>query len=646
MRGPKIVQNEPCQACRDGGGGSHISSGGQLASTHRRYSAIDARHLAILADSISSVDLAPRPVTPERAAKRIGNPPRVSKLPPGIIRLPAVNTLQATQNRYSAARPPSRVTTRSPADSTCNVHAQSPNSSNTDELPKKPASPKLHHIHGLPKSENFPFIHRHEIPKHAVALRAGSASPLTDRSESPRSPSKVRGQHDHSETVYYGGKNSPFSASRAATAKSCVTTVLVEQAQMGGNAVTIGHQSSPLSAAVGNSEVYRRRSPQQTRQAHSPQVLVDATISETTVGSQNTESTRIDGMRLELKGGNPAIDRTPRLRGGNGREGSSTNTISFKLKRWLLTCHGPCPDDFETDSDADLPPARVVSPHRVVEMRRKMNGRAPLPPHLSRRASTIPPAINVGPGSEGHSPPTAFTTTISGPNKHPSSFRLSSFSFPALFHQRPEFPISQPAPAVSPHVLTHPFPHLRGGAASPDNIPPTLFWLAGGKGKPVSSNGWKQSRPKQRMGGLFGMAVFGKNYGNKYGNSVNQENRDVSSFSASIKVAVDQATSAGSVRGSFRTSSPSLSSNSCSSSSSGSPVAAEPVEEINSGAVGSERTFTPPPTTPADDVPLCSGALPEKPDTTPPAIATSLTANDGDEVIKDAVREAKPMNHP
>lgn len=92
MRGPKIVYNEPCHACKTGGPGSHITS----ASAHRGHSAVDARHLAHLANSSDPVLLGPRPVTPERAAKRIGNPPKVSRLPPGIIHLPAPATAKNT----------------------------------------------------------------------------------------------------------------------------------------------------------------------------------------------------------------------------------------------------------------------------------------------------------------------------------------------------------------------------------------------------------------------------------------------------------------------------------------------------------------------------------------------------------------------
>lgn len=587
MRGPKIVRNEPSHACRYGTTSSHISSNRTQANIDRRHSAVDAHHLAHLANSSSSVNLGPRPVTPERAAKRIGNPPRVSKLPPGIIRLPAANAVFANQDRYATMRPNSALGTTSPSGISRNVHLPSSYVIDKETLPKKPVSPKLHHIHGLSNSENFPFIHRHEIPKHAVALRAGSTSPLTDRSDSPKSPRGVHTPHDYSNTVYYGGKNSQIYASQAASPPH-VTTVLVKEIQTSGNAV-IDLRTSPLDITLDNSQVYRKASPQVMQRRRSLQVLVDTSESGTTFSSQETASTRIGDMRLELKGGSLFLEDLPRLRGGSSRAGSSFNLFSFKLKRWLLTCHGPCPDDFDTDSDADLPPARVVSAERVVRMQQKMNGRVSLPAHLARPAPTTSLTSPTSPGTEGIPPVTTFVTTIQGPPKRPSSKRFSSLSHPELFNRRPKSPINQPSPLTPSQVLIPPFPHLRGGAESPDSIPPTLFRLAGGTGRPISLTSWKQLRPRQILGGLLGMAVFGKHYGKVYGGGDNEE-EVVFSCSASVKM------SAGGI----------------------SPLT-EHRREVTAkthdtapahGVEPMQRALIPPRMEPVDEVPLCSGALP------------------------------------
>ncbi|KAF9700068.1 hypothetical protein EKO04_001990 [Ascochyta lentis] len=201
-----------------------------------------------------------------------------------------------------------------------------------------------------------------------------------------------------------------------------------------------------------------------------------------------------------------------------------------------------------------------------------------------------------------------------------------------MFHRRSESPINQPVPAVILQSSIPPFPHLRGGAASPDDIPPTLFWLAGGKGKPVSFSGWKQSRPKQRMGGLFGMAVFGKNYGTKYDNNINQEDEVNVSHSVSTKVTVNEAPSVNSAK--------SCASTSSSSSSSSASVADERMKEMLAGTDGVEPigeakpvqcALTPSPNAPADDVPLCSGALPVEAAASPPRQDAGRTlASDGE----------------
>ena len=613
MRGPKIVHNEPCHACRTGGPGSHICSDRKNVNTHRRHSAVDARHLAHLVDSSSSVLLAPRPVTPERAAKRIGNPPRVSRLPPGIIRLPAPNTLDAKQHQNAAVRPPSRLRTTSPAG-TRHIGSANGSGSNSKAKPvKKPASPKLHHIHGLPNSESFPFVHKHEISKHAIALRAGSTSPLTDRNNNPRNSPNILEPLDYSNTVYYRDKNSPSPVGRVTAPKPQVTTVVVKQVPVSGRAV-IDVQASPLDAALAGSEVYRKRSPQQTQPAKASQALVDITDSGTTFGSQDTGSTKIGGMRLELKGGSSPSNEIPRLRGGSGHDAPSTNTFSFKLKRWLLTCHGPCPDYLDTDSDADLPPPRVVTPERVARMRQRMNGTAPLPVHLSRTTQPTFPVRTVRPGPEDVPPSKTFVTTTSPPKRSIPS-RMSNLNLSALFHRRYESPINQPASIPPSQVLSPPFPHLRGGAESPDKIPSTLFWLAGGRGKPISFSGWKQSRPKQRMGGLFGMAVFGDRYGQEYKVAASAVGDVGVECSASIKITMDDGVSVESLKGSADAASSSTSST------------AEPVKETTAGVENcappgeSEsvpRAPTPAPDVPADDVPLCSGALPVEPVVGPP----------------------------
>jgi hypothetical protein len=44
-----------------------------------------------------------------------------------------------------------------------------------------------------------------------------------------------------------------------------------------------------------------------------------------------------------------------------------------------------------------------------------------------------------------------------------------------------------------------------------------LFWLAGGKGNPTTTASWKSQKPRKRMSGLLGMALYGLDAGTEYG---------------------------------------------------------------------------------------------------------------------------------
>jgi hypothetical protein len=605
MRSPKSVHNNPCHACRTGGAVSRLSLSSKPADSLRRYSAVDNRYPAHLMESTSSVNLGPRPVTPERAAKKIGSPPRKAKLPAGIIRLPNGDSPQAPQSQIVTLRPLSRLCTTFQNSLNHDVRTQGSSSSSRRELEKEPASPKLHYLHGLPKAENFPYVHKREIPAHAAALRARSTSPLTQRSVSPQSSSSA---DDYSQTVYYGGKTSPFSTGRAATQKPHVTTALVDP--MGCNEGTVfGHQAIALDVELSNNEVYKERSSQgqarQTKPKRSSQAPIHGADSRTVFGSRDTGSTKLGDKRLEPKGGDSFKDGTPRLRGGSGREGSSTNTFSFKLKRWLLTCHGPYPDDLDTDSDADLPPARVVTPEREARVRENMNGRALLPAHLSRSIQTAFSAKPYPLGGQDAVHLSTVSTTIEGPfHARTKSFRLSSLGIPSFLQRQSESPINQPVPKASPQSSTLPIPTLRGGAGSPGDIPPTLFWLAGGRGRPISFSSWKHSRPKQRMGGLFGMAVHGRNYGKEYGPIVNGEGEVVNSCTVNIEPVDNDTANRESAKSSISTSS-----SSSSSGSSSAPKSARDVPTSARDGGPAQRASTPPPNASADEVPP-SGALP------------------------------------
>ena len=609
MRGRKKTQGDSCQIHRTGGTGSHIEFGCEFFNAHRRHFAIDARDPVSFTDSTSSFNLRPRPVTPECATKRIGNPSMVSRLSPGIIRLPAANTLHTTPNRTATKNAPSELVKISPSDQEFEVHMPRSGSSNSrGEQKKQPPSPKLQHTHGLPNSEDFPCIDRYEISKHAVVPCAGSTSPLTNRSKSPKSISGIGGTCDYSNTVYYGDIASFFSNSFAVGSNSDVPTALAKKTQANGSAA-VDLQALPLEVALGSSNICRTCSLKQTQLAKFPQAKVDTIDNVATFGSQDTGNTETDGVQVEL-------------RGGSGHEEFTANTFRFKLKRWFLTCHDPCLGNSNAGSDGNPHPARVVSPRKVTKTRQKMDERAYLPSYISRLVPSNSPEIAFTQDTAGFSPPTTFVTIISGPPKRHLPLHLPSFpsfNLPKLFHRQHKPPTDLSVSTTSPDTLASPFPHLRGGAGSPDSVPPTLFWLAGGTGKPVSFSGWKLSRPKQRTGGLFGMAVFGEKYGKDYKDDAGGADDLVVSCSTSINITMNDAASA----------KPKESSGSASNSNSSSSSAVQSTEKVVASTDGGEPAqSTPAPShtvpaevtkddapqsLPAEDAPLCSGALPVEP---------------------------------
>jgi hypothetical protein len=392
--------------------------------------------------------------------------------------------------------------------------------------------------------------------------------------------------------------------SQGATSKPHVTTVFVEHVD---ESRSILHDITKKfrDGATGENRIPRYTSSKQPSDQNSENVqgFDDDTNHDTTYGSQDSKIKTEYGTQLESRESDTFEDETPRLRGGSGQKTSSTNTFSFKLKRWLLTCHGTCPNDFDTDSDADLPPPRVVSPQRVLQMRQRMNGRAPLPAHLTR-GTPISCSVNPTPPSiEDATHPPTHSIPIEGPPK-----RRSTLHLPAFFHRRAESPINQPAPEVSPHALTPPFPHLRGGADPPRKTPATLLWLAGGRRKSTVIRDRSQSKPKKRMGGLFGMAVYGDKYGKEYTKGSSSGGGVViDGEGVGVEVTVEDTTSVKYTKSSVPASS--SSSSSAAEAVKDTPADAAPVENQES----KPRASTPPPTAPTDEAPLCSGAVPVEP---------------------------------
>jgi hypothetical protein len=229
-----------------------------------------------------------------------------------------------------------------------------------------------------------------------------------------------------------------------------VGNVIIEEERRGGAAA--------WEREVARSQVYRRQSPR----------------------APKPDSDSADGKQLLLKGGGG--DDIPHLRGG------SVGSIGFKLKRWILTCHGACPSRYayDSDSDDDLPPPRAPAPERLARALRSSRGRVTLPVNIVRDSAQSSLA-------NSSTTPSVESDTAASRN-----------SFASSIHQ-----------TVPPtHAL--PIPTLRGGSGSAIRLPPTLYWLAGGRGKPVTIGSWNTQKGKKRRSGWLGMAMYGARAGAEY----------------------------------------------------------------------------------------------------------------------------------
>lgn len=405
--------------------------------------------------------------------------------------------------------------------------------------------PKLKSKSDLPYSEDLPLVNKTEIPLHA---RAAPASYLTERSVTTKSLLDTSEELECSDTVDCSGTQSisPIVLTRTITLEPSVTIAPAKQVHVANEAV--------------------------------------------------------------------------KIRGGSGRAQGSSKEPGSKLKRWKRFCYGLPPEDFDPDSDAQPSRVCVEEPTRVVKTRETLrenlggetDGVTPLPTQTSQGFRRTCSVRETWSEVADHPNRVSVTTTISGPPSPRPSSSSSLLNRLLLKYRYGQKPVESSTTKSERNSLSRKpsksVPHLRGGAESPERTPPSLYWLAGGTGKkPVSIEGWKQSRPKQRMGGLLGMAVFGSKYGQEFKVQANVSGDLGTACSASVKVTVE-GTEVVHVSGGSDTPQPKSRSGSCGSEA----AEAKPVGEAT--PIGSEdaiqRAVSPPPADPADDVPLCSGALP------------------------------------
>ncbi|KAF2746041.1 hypothetical protein M011DRAFT_478433, partial [Sporormia fimetaria CBS 119925] len=223
----------------------------------------------------------------------------------------------------------------------------------------------------------------------------------------------------------------------------------------------------------------------------------------------------LGGRRLELRGGSPSPPRNlPRLRGGagNASKGSSTSSVR-KLGRRLLFLLCTIGAAERTESPVNLQPIRVHHPY--VDPLASGHAKAAVPASIKeridarRRKSADEPS-----GRRNVSPePTPRRNT------EPAVIKRSTLQ------ERSHADAS--AQQTASHSQQH-TPRLRGGGRSmkcfivpglsndDTSLPRSLWYLAGGRGKPITVGQWRAQKPKKRMGGLLGMALYGSKAGKPY----------------------------------------------------------------------------------------------------------------------------------
>jgi hypothetical protein len=454
------ASSRPCSNCRSRTPLSHLSSRLRCRRSRSGKSPAVESSLARLIECSESQGI-PRIVPGAIVARRIGNPPRRSSLPDG--RVPS----------YSTSHQPSLQA----ASSSRQGHIQHGQSGDPSGQDVRPKSPKLHHLHCLPNAKFHPYVHKHEISAHIAALRAGSPSPLRRPIHEERTPVDPHEPYeDFSRTVFYGttthwGLNQPGHGTHLSPRSGSyytsgitdhVRNVIIEQEN---------RSSVPtFEQELGRSQVYRRQLPPPP--AH--------------------ESAGGEHLLVE------SSKDTPQLRGG------SAASLRFRLKRWILTCHGPwrSRDTSDSDSDNDLPPPHAPVPARVAHVLRSSRGRSMLPVGVAKVSA---------PSSQIDSSTTPSMDSNTAPSIDSTSTPRNSFA--SSTHQTGQnsaqfFPTSD---SLQTYV-----PTLRGGSGSAVRLPPTLYWLAGGRGQPVKISSWKKQKEKKRMGGWLGMAMYSVNAGREY----------------------------------------------------------------------------------------------------------------------------------
>ncbi|KAF2790003.1 hypothetical protein K505DRAFT_365130 [Melanomma pulvis-pyrius CBS 109.77] len=492
--------------------------------------------LARIEDDEEEETLGPRPVTlsPTRVRfKEEGGRGRKVKVP----ELPSLNMVVSLLSEDRGSSPP----------------------------PSTPASPKLHHIHGLPRAKDYPYVHKREVARHLAAQQAGLPSPISSTRTSPtrrgipetvfyrrgvppvpRSPGRPKARsniHTHANLPMHSELDireptpySPISLhplpgldprprrnrNPQSLTSSCpptrtspstsplsanispflpATTTLESIQAVGSVTVDSDGRLINLDLELQNSSVYSRAQSPASVPARNNEGDGDGggeSSSSSGGGTMPETPSTVAGRRLELRGGREESSAGPKLRGGEGRR----TPVLLRVKRGLLTCRGGLGE-------------------RSVGLDESSEDEGPATPVYVGRGSVKRPR-----SSEGHCGTDGRKKETKGRNQNegrlgvvPSPSTSSSPSIRAtLSHSN--FHFSTPHQHQHPH---QPIPSLRGGSGGlrdrlqdSDVLPSGLWYLAGGTEAPITVRQWRRQRPKRRMGGLLGMAIFGRRAGMAY----------------------------------------------------------------------------------------------------------------------------------
>ncbi|KAF2678593.1 hypothetical protein K458DRAFT_137349 [Lentithecium fluviatile CBS 122367] len=515
----------PCDDCRNKTPNSHIAVNARRSASR----GVTPTRQTVVSASAASGSLVP-PIPIRNVPDALLDRPRPH--------VPALELLSTSRRRPSNRRPPTRRGSRAESDggSTFDIIlGKSPPKSSKSRSTDTPTPPKLHHLHGLPGSRQFPYAHKHEVPAHLAAIQAGTPSPVRDfQVEAERTANTpTPGITDWTRTVQYGlgrtpvpvrrtpNPQTPRSTSRSAHRQPAnspgsssentrqrpsahlnrgtpfrpgptpTTLQAIEEAR---SMTVCDGQAVNIEFELQRTRVYGSRTAAPTRPPSQLPNGVSAGSSSSddsnfSTGTMPPTPHEVDGVRRETPDGFGMPNGLPRMRGG-GQGGRLVCASSMQNR--ISDCHLPmcgCCGYKTPKKLSDDPPPRVVTPERVARALRQ-NRTAPLPRHLRAHAAC--------PGS----------SCPKEPARNDISTCLSHSSDLAQARQQ-----SSPTPDRE-------IPHLRGGGGfdlkDTDRVPATLWFLAGGRGHPVTVSSWNKQKPKKRIGGLFGMAIYGHKAGTPY----------------------------------------------------------------------------------------------------------------------------------